>query len=134
MFSCFYQAQQRLQLQQDLYRAQDAEEKAKIYNEQSETRISELETKLSELSESVGNYERLRFQDQQTIQKLKERANQLDMENMALARAASSGNDGQEDLESSDVNTIVDRIVKLKVQLKLVNERSERPVNIDGNY
>ena len=133
MFSCFNQAQQRLQLQQDLYRAQDAEEKAKIYNEQSETRISELETKLSELSESVGNYERLRFQDQQTIQKLKERANQLDMENMALARAASSGNDGQEDWESSDVNTIVDRIVKLKGQLKLVNERSERPVNIDGN-
>ena len=130
----FIQAQQRLQLQQDLYRAQDAEEKAKLYNEQSETRISELETKLSELSESVGNYERLRFQDQQTIQKLKERANQLDMENMALARAASSRNDGQEDLESADVNTIVDRIVKLKGQLKVVNERSERPVNIDGRY
>lgn len=124
-------AQHRLQLQQDLHRVQDAEEKAKLYNQQSETRISELETKLSELSETVGNYERLRFQDQQTIQKYKERANQLDMENMALARAASSNNDGLEDLESLDVNTIVDRIIKLKGQLKLVNERSERPVNIE---
>lgn len=120
-------------MQQDLYRAQDAEEKARLYNEQSETRISELETKLSELSETVGNYERLRFQDQQVIQKLKERASQLDMENMALARAASSSNDGQEDIDTLDVNTIVDRIVKLKGQLKLVNERSERPVNIEGN-
>ena len=53
---------------------------------------------------------------------------------MALARAASSGNDGLEDWENLDVNTIVDKIVKLKGQLKLVNERSERPVNIDGNF
>ena len=114
-------------------RVQDAEEKAKLYNQQSETRISELETKLSELSESVGNYERLRFQDQQTIQRLKERANQLDMENMALARAASSNNDGLDDLESLDVSTIVDRIIKLKGQLKIINEKSEKPVNIEGN-
>ena len=129
---CFFKAQHRLQLQQDLHRVHDAEEKAKLYNEQSESRISELETKLSELSESVGNYERLRFQDQQAIQRLKERANQLDMENMALARAASSNNDGLDDLESMDVTTIVDKIIKLKGQLKIINEKSERPVNIEG--
>lgn len=81
----------------------------------------------------MGNYERLRFHDQQNIQKLKERVSQLDMENMALARAASSSNDGMDDLESLDVNAIVDRIVKLKGQLKIVNEKSERPVNIEGN-
>ena len=51
---------------------------------------------------------------------------------MALARAASSNNDGLDDLESMDVTTIVDKIIKLKGQLKIINEKSERPVNIEG--
>ena len=35
----------------------------------------------------VGDYERLRVQDQQTITKLREKINQLDIENTALATA-----------------------------------------------
>ena len=62
------QAQHQLLVQQDMNRVKDAEEKAKVYSQQCETRIAELESKLSELSETVGNYERLRFQDQQNIQ------------------------------------------------------------------
>jgi len=57
-------------LQEDRSRNDDAELKAMESNTQSETRIAELEAKLSDLSESVGNYERLRYQDQQTIQVL----------------------------------------------------------------
>lgn len=54
-------------LQQDQDRVHDAEIKANAYGVQCESRIAELEMKLSELSESVGNYERLRYQDQQAI-------------------------------------------------------------------
>ena len=63
-----YQAQHNLMLQEDENRAKDVELKARAYSVQCETRIAELESKLSELSETVGNYERLRFQDQQNIQ------------------------------------------------------------------
>lgn len=63
-----FQAQHRLLLQEDENRIKDVEIKAKAYSVQCETRIAELELKLTELSESVGNYERLKIQDQQTIQ------------------------------------------------------------------
>lgn len=64
----YCQAEHSQLLQEDRNRVQDAELKAIEYSKQCETRIAELEAKLSDLSESVGNYERLRYQDQQTIQ------------------------------------------------------------------
>jgi len=51
----------------------------------SEQRVSSLEAKISELSEMIGNYERLRTQDQNTMAKLKERITQLNLENSVLA-------------------------------------------------
>ena len=36
----------------------------------------------------MGDYERLRFQDEQSIAKLKDRLTQLDLEHTALAQAA----------------------------------------------
>lgn len=63
-----------------------AEDQLRVRDKQAEERVASLEAKLSELSEVVGNYERLRFQDQSSIQKLRERVSQLDMENTALAR------------------------------------------------
>ena len=57
-----FQAQHRIQLQQEQRRANDAELQMKHVSHQSEERISSLESKLSELSDVVGDYERLRFQ------------------------------------------------------------------------
>ena len=45
----------------------EAEKELKSQSKQSEERVSSLESKLSELSQVVGNYEKLRFQDQQAI-------------------------------------------------------------------
>ncbi len=59
---CTFQAQHRIQLQQEQRRANDAELQMKHVSHQSEERISSLESKLSELSDVVGDYERLRFQ------------------------------------------------------------------------
>ncbi len=132
-----FQAQHRISLQQEQQRANSAEDRLRSMSSVSEERISSLESKLSELSEVIGDYERLRFQDQQSIQKLRERVLQLDMENTALARAAQSGSmgDGSKDFDhdtSMDMQTIVDEIVKLKGLLKLANEKAEKPVNIEG--
>lgn len=52
-------------MQQEQRKAAEAEARLQQQSKLSEERISSLEEKLSELSEVVGNYERLRFQDQQ---------------------------------------------------------------------
>ena len=58
-------------------RADDAEHQLQVMSQQSETRSVGLESRLSELSETLGNVERLRQQDQQIIQKLRERVVQV---------------------------------------------------------
>ena len=80
------------------------------------------------------------LKDQQAIQKLRERVTQLDLENTALARAAHGGVSNDNDSTTSsddsnlDVQALVDKITRLKGMVKLANERSEKPVNIDGKF
>ena len=57
-----FQAQHRIRLQQEQKRANEAEQQIRNVSNQSEERVSCLETKLSELSGVVGQYERLRYQ------------------------------------------------------------------------
>jgi hypothetical protein len=54
-------------------RATDAEERARRLAAVHEERVANLEARLAELSETVGNYDRLRQQDQTAIHKLKVR-------------------------------------------------------------
>ena len=51
---------------------------------QQETRVANLESRLQELSETVGTYDRLRQNDQMSMQKLRDRIAQLDLENQSL--------------------------------------------------
>ncbi|XP_031836172.1 D-aminoacyl-tRNA deacylase isoform X2 [Nomia melanderi] len=53
-------------------RAAAAEQQARVLAMTHESRVSGLEARLAELSEIVGGYDRLRQQDQQAIQKLKD--------------------------------------------------------------
>ncbi|XP_002741891.1 GRIP and coiled-coil domain-containing protein 1-like, partial [Saccoglossus kowalevskii] len=129
-------AQHRMQVQLEQKKAEEAEEKLKLAAETDEKRVASLEDKLSELSEVTGTYERLRYQDQMAIQRLKERVTQLDLENTALARAANKTVPVLEDAPTNDdnildVNSLVEKITKLKGLLKLANQNSEKPVDID---
>ncbi|XP_076383300.1 GRIP and coiled-coil domain containing 88 kDa [Megalopta genalis] len=54
-------------------RATAAEQRARVLAMTHETRVTGLEARLAELSEIVGGYDKLRQQDQQAIQKLKDR-------------------------------------------------------------
>ena len=52
--------------EQEQKRANEAEERAKNQFLKSESRVATLEARISELSEVVGNYERLRYQVQKS--------------------------------------------------------------------
>ena len=69
---------------------------------------------MSQLSDMVGNYEKLRYNDQQAIQKLKDRVTQLDIENTALAKVASP----EPDSSTMSVDDITDKLKALKSSLR----------------
>lgn len=96
------------------------------------------EVKLSELSEVVGNYEKLRLQDQQAIQKLKERLQKLDVENATLTRQISTDEnrtpDNERDLlEDETPEELKKQVFKLKGLLKIAMDSSDKPLDL-GTY
>lgn len=91
--------------------------------------------KLSELSEVVGNYEKLRLQDQQAIQKLKDRLQKLDSENATLSRQLSIDEnqmpDNEKELREDETpEDLKKQVFKLKGLLKIALNSSDTPVNL----
>ena len=89
------------------------------------------ESKLSELSEVVGGYEKLRLQDQLAIQKLKERLHQLDMDNTELSlerNSESSLPDNDLQREDNRGQSLQELVTKLKGVLRVALEKSDRPL------
>ncbi|PNF31764.1 GRIP and coiled-coil domain-containing protein 1 [Cryptotermes secundus] len=120
-------------------RAADAEERARRLATVHEERVANLEARLAELSETVGNYDRLRQQDQMAIQKLKEHIAQVDIEHSTLSRITPNMSviDSEAELKGKseadlclDVQTLVDKILYLRGQLVLASQRAEKPVDI----
>ncbi|KAF6024206.1 GCC1 [Bugula neritina] len=95
-------------------RADEAENRLQEIAKKSELRISELESKISQLSDMVGNYEKLKYTDQISIQKLKERVTQLDQENTALAKVANPSLDDT----NLGIEELVDKLKHLKTSLQ----------------
>lgn len=117
-------------------RANDAEERLRIITSLEECRVADLEVKLSELSEVVGNYEKLRLQDQQAIQKLKERLQKLDVENATLTRQISTDEnrtpDNERDLlEDETPEELKKQVFKLKGLLKIAMDSSDKPLDLE---
>ena len=73
--------------------------------------MANLESRLQDLSESVGTYDRLRQVDQQAMQKLKERITQLDQENQSLMVHKEQDLDGDND-SNLDVQSLIERILR----------------------
>lgn len=115
-------------------RANDAEERLRIITSLEECRVADLEVKLSELSEVVGNYEKLRLQDQQAIQKLKDRLQKLDSENATLSRQLSLDEnqmpDNEKELEENETpEELKKQVFKLKGLLKIALNSCDTPMN-----
>lgn len=117
-------------------RANEAEERLRIITSLEECRVADLEVKLSELSEVVGNYEKLRLQDQQAIQKLKDRLHQLDVENVELTRQMSADENHAPDNEKEagqdeTPEELKEQVMKLKGLLKIALNSSDKPLDLE---
>ena len=91
------------------------------------------ETKLTELSDVVGNYEKVRYQDQLVIQQLKERLAQIDAPNMAVPKQSSfvSEMDG-----NNQISDLKDQVLKLKGLLRFTwsSKEDDLPNQIGKRY
>ncbi|XP_011298301.1 GRIP and coiled-coil domain-containing protein 1 [Fopius arisanus] len=74
--------QHRMAIHEEQKRAVAVEQQAKILERAHELRVASLESRLAELSETVGGYDRLRQQDQLAIQKLKNQLLELQKHNV----------------------------------------------------
>ncbi len=130
--------------QRDLERAEQktaaAEERAQGQRKQQEDRVINLEARLQELSETVGTYDRLRQQDQTAMLKLKDKIHQLEKENKSLqSSSAGSGSESPDDPQqlmgdndsNLDVQSLIERILRLRAMLRDANRRSENPIDLD---
>lgn len=126
-------AQHQAALEQEKKRAGNAQARLHQQTTGSEARVASLESRLQELSQAVGTYDRLRMQDRAAIQRLRERLSQLAQENAALASAAGiSARVSELPSQDSnlDVKTLLDRFGKMRLLLKESNQRAEKPVDL----
>ncbi|NXN00767.1 GCC1 protein, partial [Sylvia borin] len=111
----------QLQLVQEMKKTAQAEEQLRQRSQREEQRVAELEAQVSQVSELLGTYEKAKQRDQGTIQRLKDRIVQLDLENKTLAIAASSRSLGEVAVEEAtlDVTVLKEKMEKLRKLLQV---------------
>ncbi|XP_004677055.1 PREDICTED: GRIP and coiled-coil domain-containing protein 1 [Condylura cristata] len=121
------------QLQQEMRKTALAEDQLRQQSQVEEQRVAALENQISEVSELLGTYEKAKQKDQLTIQKLKERILQLDLENKTLALAASSRSplDSHGEESTLDVNVLRDKMEKLKKLLQVAARKSQVTLDVE---
>ncbi|NWT80457.1 GCC1 protein, partial [Lanius ludovicianus] len=110
----------QLQLVQEMKKTAQAEEQLRQRSQREEQRVAELEAQVAQVSELLGTYEKAKQRDQGTIQRLKDRIVQLDLENKTLAIAASSRSLGEVPVEEAtlDVTVLKEKMEKLRKLLQ----------------
>ncbi|CAL8405286.1 unnamed protein product [Arctogadus glacialis] len=125
------------QLQHEIRKASQAEERARCQAQGEEGRVASLEERLSELSALLGTSEKAKQRDQQSLQRLGDRLLQLDTENKTLAIAASARvssadpsvvvvavKDDDDADARLDVGALKDKMERVKKLLMLASRRS----------
>ncbi|NXX78640.1 GCC1 protein, partial [Urocolius indicus] len=123
----------QVQLLQEMKKAAQAEEQLRQHAQAEERRVADLEGQVSQVSELLGTYEKAKQRDQVTIQKLKERILQLDLENKTLALAASSRCPGDLQLDDTnlDVNVLKEKLEKLKRLLQAAAKKTQPGLDVE---
>ncbi|KAH8381381.1 hypothetical protein KR093_003929 [Drosophila rubida] len=119
------QEQHAVAIKQEQRRVLRAEEQSRRQAALHEDRVANLEARLAELSSSVGNYDRLRHQDQESIHTLKQQLHELQQTHCLAAPAAALPGDGD-----ADIAGLVDEIVRLKQLLTKANARATQPLDL----
>lgn len=120
----FLKQQHAAAIKSEQKRAILAEERTKKLEALHEERVASLESRLAELSKSVGSYDRLRQQDQDNIHKLKERIAQFDTPD------PNPSQNSQESRKPMKVSELVDEIIRLKKILIVENAKIPNPVDV----
>ncbi|KAA0721069.1 GRIP and coiled-coil domain-containing protein 1 [Triplophysa tibetana] len=115
------------QLQQEIQKAAQAEERLRDQAQMEEVRVASLEERASELSELLGACEKARQKDQQNAQRLRERILQLDTENKTLAIAVVNRTTSDLNIDETNLSMDVlkDKLEKVKKLLLLAAQRSQ---------
>ncbi|CAF1008332.1 unnamed protein product [Rotaria sordida] len=128
------------QLRVESKRNQQLEKKLIDITSENAQKISTSETHIAELSDQIGVIEKQRAQDQMIIQRLKERIAQLDVENALLTKASSTSiehddiditNNDDDNNNHRDLDTLMQRIAKLKVLIRVANDRFGKSLTIE---
>lgn len=89
-----------------------------------EERVATLEARLSELSATVGTYDRQRQQDQNNIAKLKEK----------IARLNTNSIEEVDENKTETVSEILEKILQLRKKLVIENAKTNNPVDINSIF
>ncbi|UJR21891.1 hypothetical protein I4U23_024963 [Adineta vaga] len=126
------------QLRTEFKRNEQLEKKLNESTTEQAQKMSTTETQIAELSEQIGIIEKQRAQDQMVIQRLKECIAQLDVENSLLTKASTTAieqddvNITDDDIDNhQDLNTLLKHISKLKVLIRVANDRFNKSLTIE---
>lgn len=120
-------------IQSEQQRALRAEERSKKLAAMHEDRVANLESRLAELSNTVGTYDRLRQLDQENILKLKEKIAQLGS-STDEQQTAPGHNNSNNNYANWNMNELISEILQLKNVLLLENSKLEQPLDISKIY
>ncbi|TDG41237.1 hypothetical protein AWZ03_012344 [Drosophila navojoa] len=118
--------QHSVAIRQEQRRVLRAEEQSRRQAALHEDRVANLESRLAELSNTVGSYDRLRQQDQDSIHALKQQLQELEQLQTRTAPAVQELKDSDQ-----DIGALVDEIVRLKKLLTSANARSSNPIDLN---
>lgn len=136
--------QHAVAIKNEQHRVQLAEEQSRKQAILHENRVANLESRLAELSTTVGTYDRLRQHDQESIQLLKLQIQ--DLEKMTAEHSNKSTLDElmqdllndkrikRSMLTNSDISKIVENIMHLKKILLQANARSSNPIDLTNIF
>ncbi|XP_026732616.1 GRIP and coiled-coil domain-containing protein 1 isoform X2 [Trichoplusia ni] len=131
-----------LAIREEQIKAKRAEESARKVCARQEERVALLESKLAELSETVGRYDLRRRHDLQLIQQLKDSLNgrlmdkitaNNDYEDAAEAQQKSE-TDNEKLADSEYLQTLIDKIHILKKELIAENDKLGSPIDISSVF
>lgn len=121
-------------IQSEQHRAYLAEERNKALAAMHEERVASLESRLAELSATVGLYDRLRQTDQDNIAKFKERIAQLSNSSIADDRLTERKDSisTMSKYNNWDVNELINEILLLHNVLLIENAKLDAPIDLSS--
>lgn len=124
-------------IQSEQIRLNKCEERNKALAAMHEERVASLESRLAELSASVGLYDRLRQTDQETIAKFKEKVAQLSnssVDDFANDKTNTIASDTKSNYKDWNVNELINEIILLHNVLLCENSKRKEPLNTSRLY